>query len=105
MIDAREDALTQAQANTRAAPGANDRGWYLYGITRRCDLGTPRLERGGDGGEAALAVDPGGDDGEPVQMLDCGTLAAIVRLVPLDQFSDEALRARGDDSAWIAAMA
>ena len=106
MIDIREDALTQAQADTRAAPGANDRGWYLYGITRRDDLGTTRLERGGgDGGEAALAVDPLGDDGEPVQMLDGGALAEIVRLVPLAHFSAEALRARGDDAAWIAALA
>jgi hypothetical protein len=59
----------------------------------------------GDRGTAALALDLGRDEGEPVQALDCGALAAIVRRVPLAQFSEEVLRARGDDTAWIAAMA
>jgi hypothetical protein len=40
-----------------------------------------------------------------VQVLDCGALAAIVRRVPLAQFSAEALRARHDDTAWFAEMA
>jgi hypothetical protein len=100
---AREDTLTQAQG----APGADDWGWYLYGITRRGDLGTTWLEHGADRGEAAgevaPAVDSGGDEDEPVQVLECGALAAVVRRVPLAQFNEEALRARG--SAWIAAMA
>jgi hypothetical protein len=38
-------------------------------------------------------------------VLDCGALAAIVRRVPLAQFSEEALRARHDDTAWFAEMA
>jgi hypothetical protein len=52
-----------------------------------------------------LALDLGGDEGEPVQVLDCGALAAIVRRVPPAQFSEDALRARHDDTAWFAAMA
>ena len=98
-----KDALAQAQAD---APTADERGWYLYGITRRGVPATRRSERGnGDRGMAELALDAGADEGEPVQVLDCGALAAIVRWVPLAQFSEEALRARHDDSAWFAAMA
>jgi hypothetical protein len=54
---------------------------------------------------AELALDTGADEGEPVQVLDCGALAAIVRCVLLADFSEEALRARHDDNAWFAAMA
>src|SRR5438067_10323656 len=103
MTETREDAVTQTQAG---APATEEWGWYLYGITRRGALATRRSERGnGDRGKAELAIDTGADDGEPVQVLDCGALAAIVRRVPLAQFSEEALRARHDDSAWFAAMA
>ena len=88
MTETREDAVTQAQAG---APATEERGWYLYGITRR--------------GVAAWVLAPGRDEGEPVQALDCGALAAIVRRVPLAQFSEDALRARHDDTAWFAEMA
>ena len=103
MTEGREDALAQAQAD---APAAEEWGWYLYGITRRGALATTRPERGdGARGMAEVALDLGRDDGEPVQVLDCGALAAIVRRVPLAQFSEEALRARHDDTAWFAEMA
>jgi Gas vesicle synthesis protein GvpL/GvpF len=108
MTEVREDTLPQAQAATQPAPAAADWGWYLYGITRRGAVGTIRSERGDvDRGAAESATDPGGDEdeGEPLQVLDCGALAAIVRRVPLAQFSEEALRAHGDDTAWIAEMA
>ena len=91
MTEGREDALAPAQAN---APAADEWGWYLYGITRRDVLATTQPERGnGARGTAALALDLGEDEGEPVQVLDCGALGAIVRRVPLAQFSEEALRA------------
>jgi hypothetical protein len=103
MTETREDASPPAQAD---APAADEWGWYLYGITRRGALATTQPERGnGDRGTAELALDLGREEGEPVQALDCGALAAIVRRVPLAQFSEEALRARHDDTAWIAAMA
>jgi Gas vesicle synthesis protein GvpL/GvpF len=106
MTEVREDTLPQAQATNQLAPAAPDWGWYLYGITRRGAVGTLRPARGdGDRGAAPWASDPAGDEGEPVQMLDCGALAAIVRRVPLAQFSEEALRERGDDTAWVAEMA
>jgi len=99
MTDAGEETLTQAK------PGADDRGWYLYGITRHGTLGTTRAECGdGDRDEAEPAIDSGVADAGPVQMLDCGALAAIVRLVPLAQFGDEALRAHRYDTAWLEAM-
>jgi Gas vesicle synthesis protein GvpL/GvpF len=103
MTVTREDALPPAQAD---APTADERGWYLYGITRRRAPATTQPERGdGDRGTAAWARAPAGDEGEPVQVLDCGALVAIVRRVPLAQFSEEALRARHDDTAWFTAMA
>jgi hypothetical protein len=103
MTEVREDAGPQARAG---APDAEEWGWYLYGITRHGALATRPPERGnGDRGTADVARDLGGDEGEPVQVLDCGALAAIVRRVPLAQFSEEVLRARHDDTAWFAAMA
>jgi hypothetical protein len=102
MTETREDAAAQTRADALVA---DEWGWYLYGITRGGALPTTQPERGdGDPGKAALALDLGGDEGEPVQVLDCGPLAAIVRRVPLAQFSEEALRARHDDSAWFADM-
>jgi hypothetical protein len=103
MTETREDASPEAQAG---APAAEEWGWYLYGVTRRGALATTQPERGnGARGTADVARDLGGDEGEPVQVLDCGALAAIVRRVPLAQFSEDALRARHDDTAWFAAMA
>src|ERR671933_3006796 len=103
MTPTREDSLAPAQAK---APAAGEWGWYLYGITRRGALATTQPQRGdGARGTAALSLDLGRDEGEPVQALDCGALAAIVRRVPLAQFSENALRARHDDTAWVAEMA
>jgi hypothetical protein len=103
MTEGREGALPRAQAGL---PATEEWGWYFYGITRRGALATTQPQRGNaDHGMADLAVDLGGDEGEPLQVLDCGPLAAIVRRVPLAQFSEEALRARHDDTAWFAEMA
>jgi Gas vesicle synthesis protein GvpL/GvpF len=103
MTETREDAAAQTRADALVA---DEWGWYLYGITRRGALVTTQPERGdGDRGTAAVALDLRGDEGEPVQALDCGALAAIVRRVPLAQFSEEALHARHDDTAWFAEMA
>jgi hypothetical protein len=103
MTEGREDSVAPAQAG---APATEERGWYLYGITRRGALATRQPERGdGARGTAAVALDLGRDEGEPVQARDCGALAAIVRRVPLAQFSEEALRARHDDRAWFAERA
>src|SRR5919199_3098369 len=106
MTETRVHPVPQAQADAPAAPATDKWGWYLYGITQRGVLATRRPERGnGDRGMAELALDTGADEGEPVQVLDCGALAAIVLRVPLAQFSEDALRARHDDNAWFAEMA
>src|SRR5919204_6111927 len=103
MTETHENSLAPVQAGT---PATEERGWYLYGITRRGALAATQPERGnGARGTAAWVLAPGGDEGEPVLALDCGALAAIVRRVPLAQFSEDALRARHDDTAWIAEMA
>src|SRR5437588_483325 len=47
MTEVHEDAVPQAQAAPQPTPAAADRGWYLYGITRRGAVGTIRPE-GGD---------------------------------------------------------
>jgi hypothetical protein len=103
MRETREDAAAPTRAD---APMAEEWGWYLYGITRRGAPATTQPERGNGARDmAALALDLGRDEGEPVQALDCGALAAIVWRVPLAQFSEDALRARHDDTAWFAEMA
>jgi Gas vesicle synthesis protein GvpL/GvpF len=103
MTEGREGALPRAQAGL---PATEEWGWYFYGITRRGAPATTQPQRG-DGARrtAAWVLAPEGDEGESVQALDCGALAAIVRRVPLAQFSEEALRARHDDTAWFAEMA
>lgn len=68
-------------------------GWYLYGITesgRPADL----LER--------VEGVPGGD---PLRLITCDEVAAIVQPVPLSEFGPEALAARLDDAAWVEAAA
>ena len=72
----------------RAAPeasGADARGWYLYGITRRGPL------------PAVLA-----GDGE--QLLEFSALAAVVRPVSLADFSVAVLRERLHDASALEAM-
>lgn len=81
------------QMNTDEAPATQDgeRGWYLYGITSR---------------QTASRLTPGlaTDAGEPVQALEQGELAALIRLVALAAFHPEALQARAEDLAWLEAM-
>lgn len=78
-----------APSTPEAAHDAADSGWYLYGITRR---------------EAAARAAVGADHGAPLEVLECGLLAAVVGQVPLAEFSTETLRARLEDPAWMEAM-
>lgn len=77
-------------------------GWYLYGITRQT---TPTGEAASSS-EAASGFDglPGLDDGEPIELLVRGELAAITSRVPLAEFGSEALRARIEDTVWLEKM-
>jgi hypothetical protein len=61
-----------------------DMGWYLYGIVRR---GSPDI-----------------DCGVALQMLECGSVAAVAKTVPLADFSDEALQKRVQDPGTLAEL-
>jgi hypothetical protein len=88
----RETALTYVETGSPRHPAEGD-GWYLYGITR---AGTPgRLQLPGLG---AMSHDDG------LTTLERGKLAAIVKAVPLDEFSDDALQARLQDMASLEAI-
>jgi hypothetical protein len=82
------------QTNHEHVPAADSaaRGWYLYGITTRETA-------------AELAGSLTMDTGEPLLMLAQDRLVAIVRPVPLAEFSAGALQARAQDFAWLEAMA
>jgi hypothetical protein len=86
--DALERAQTASNIDTRSVLAGDESGWYLYGITR---AGAP-------------ATAPPVADGESVQLLESGDLAAIVRRVPLAEFGAEPLRAHLHDPAWVEAM-
>jgi hypothetical protein len=66
------------------SPSHSDTGWYLYGIVRR---GSPDI-----------------DCGVPLQMLECGSVAAVTKTVPLADFSDEALQNRLQDPGTLAEL-
>jgi gas vesicle protein GvpL/GvpF len=90
---------SQAAGDAAApAPAGEDWGWYLYGITRG-----DQLARDDGGARAALETNDGGD--EPVETIASGELLAVVRRVPLADFTAEALTARAEDPAWIEAVA
>ncbi|HEU0028268.1 MAG TPA: GvpL/GvpF family gas vesicle protein [Ktedonobacterales bacterium] len=92
----------QAMGNLASpAPTGEDRGWYLYGITR----GGPRA-RDEIGAQAAMEAPAETDSGgASVETIASGELLAIVRRVPLEDFSAEALTAHAEDPAWIAVVA
>jgi hypothetical protein len=98
MQDSPDTLEAAAEAAAPSAPADETWGWYLYGITRNTEQPTvqaddtlralPELES-----EEHTAAIPGGD------------LMAVVRRVPLAEFTPEALRAQADSSAWLEAMA
>ncbi len=72
---------------------SGDQAWYLYGIT--------------ESGQSAdlLARVEGVPGGDPVRLIACKEVAAIVQPVPLSEFGPEALAARLEDAAWLEAAA
>ena len=106
MTDSPKVALAELTSDDAIALEADDHAWYLYGITGRGALEAARAELGRDeGGESGLALSPdfAPNGSEPVQVLDCGDLAAIVRRVSLAEFGAEALRERLGDAARLEA--
>ncbi|HEY7125739.1 MAG TPA: GvpL/GvpF family gas vesicle protein [Ktedonobacterales bacterium] len=66
-------------------------GWYLYGITHGEQV-------------AELVAAVAQEQGEPLQALEQCQLAAIIKPVPLEEFSAEALRLHAEDLSWLEAM-
>lgn len=76
-----------------APPLSQEWGWYLYGLTSQ------------DTRTSALAEQLPLLDGEPVGILEQEGLVALVRRVPLAEFSGAALRAHLQNVAWLEMMA
>lgn len=68
-------------------------GWYFYGITRRAPLPAALC--------APLTAD---DDAAPLQLLEFSGLAAVVRPVPLADFTPAALKERLQDASVLETM-
>lgn len=76
-----------------ADAGDETRGWYLYGITRRGALADVLAEADAEHDVGAgTATAP--SEAAPLQLLECCGLAAVVRPVPLADFSPTALEER-----------
>jgi hypothetical protein len=85
---------TETIANPAAPQTVADavRGWYLYGITRRGSLAAVLADA--DAGLPADAVLTAPAGSAPLQLLECGGLAAIVRPVLRADFSLAAVEER-----------
>lgn len=92
MNDSPDTLEAASDAAAASAPAGDTVGWYLYGITRA-------REEASDGIGATMTMSA--DDGEPVETIFSGSLLAVVRRVPVNDFSAEALSARAEDPAWI----
>ena len=99
---------TAATARPRANPASPEtaggaRGWYLYGITRRGPLAEVLAEaEAGEPGVADAAAAP--RDAEPLQLLECSGMAAVVRPVRLADFDMAVLQERLRGAAELEAM-
>jgi hypothetical protein len=94
-------AVTRTDADSLMAEASREDGWYLYGITQ--PISGERAPARSDA--TGVKVDEThldlGPDHEPVHVLAIGSLAAVVRRVPLADFTAEALEARIGDPAWL----
>ena len=72
-----------------------EQGWYLYCITRSGLTPDSLPDR-----EDEVWPEAG-----PLEVADCGSLAAVGRRVPLADFDPETIRARADDTGWLEAVA
>ena len=75
------------------ATGDTPQGWYLYGITRR-----------GPSAEVLAEADAGALDAAPLQLLECGGLAAVVRPVSLAEFNADVMKERLRDASKLELM-
>jgi hypothetical protein len=99
---------SRAQTSIEAGPAAPEtggaaKGWYLYGITRRAPLAAA-LAVADDGPAFTVgAMSPAGDD-PPLQLLEFGGLAAVVRPVLLAEFSLAVVQERQRSAAVLEEM-
>jgi len=102
-MSAAASALIDLSPLAAADAGGAPQGWYLYGITRR---GTPPevLAAANDvqAVDTAAAVSRG--DAAPLQLLECGGLAAVVRPVTLAEFNIDVLKERLRNASTLEAM-
>ena len=94
-----QDATDAQTEDTVAAASSMESGWgwYLYGVI--CD-----------DAQAGAALRSGQSiaseqDEQPLEAITSGGLMAIVRRVPLADYSVESLRARAEDGRWVEAVA
>lgn len=94
-----QDATDAQTENTVAAASSMESGWgwYLYGIIRDDPQADDALRSG-----QSVASEK---EEQPLEAITSGGLIAIVRHVPLADYSVEGLRARAEDPAWIEAVA
>ena len=90
---------TEAASAASETAGAAARGWYLYGITRRA----PLADALGDADGERLTSAPG-EAPEPLQLLECSGLTAVVRPVRLADFSLAVLQERLRSESELEAM-
>lgn len=91
MVTTAADSRTEATAPVETA-GDGASGWYLYGITRRGARATALEEADAQTADERFPAPPG--DGAPLQLLECGGLAAVVRPVLMADFAPAALQRR-----------
>lgn len=89
----------QAQPEMTPETSAPDHnwGWYLYGVILAAPDAQGSLARlaQGEPGQANTPTE------QPLESLASGELLAVVRRVPLADFSPEAISAHVDDPAWL----
>jgi hypothetical protein len=84
-------AAVQARDEPRADPVQSESAWYVYGIVGSA--------------AASLATSLAGVAGSGVQLLEEGSLAAILSAVPADDFEDARLREHLADMEWVERLA
>lgn len=91
MVTTAADTRTEATTPVETA-GDGASGWYLYGITRRGARATALEEVDAETADEGFAASPG--DGAPLQLLECGGLAAVVRPVLMADFTPAVMQQR-----------
>lgn len=91
-----KEQLCDLSPRAQGARGNQDQegwGYYLYGVISHVQLPA-----------SSHVVRRSLDDGEPVEILPCGQLDAVVSRVPLAEFSPEKLTGRLEDPVWVKNM-